>query len=125
VQEKISMNLYGSIHLGGKHPLSKSETGKLHNYFGSTIRRIVNSLEVIKTAVWTLFFQKLYIKKKTNPQYGLHTSDNSWCKFKSYAISRVAYKHKHSLPPAVMDTIKPLFKDLASVHLAVPLSNTG
>jgi len=102
MQEKISTNLHGSIHLGGKHPLSKSETGKLHNYYGSSIRRSVNSLEVMKIAVWAISFHKL--SETNKPQYGLCTSDNSWCKFKSYSSSRVAYEHKHSLPPAVTDT---------------------
>jgi hypothetical protein len=112
------------IHLGGKDPLSKSETGKLYNYCGSAIRRSVNSFEVMKTTVWAIFFPKLSTNDK--PQHGLHTSDDdSWCKFKSYASSRVAYEHKHFLPPALMDTIKPLFKDLASVHLHVKTQNAN
>jgi len=69
------MNLHDSIHLGGKHPLSKSKTDKLHNYCDSTIRRSVNSSEVMKIAVWALFFQKL--SKNDKPQHGLRTSDDS------------------------------------------------
>jgi hypothetical protein len=43
------------------------------------------------------------------------SGSDSWCKFKSSASSGVAYEHKHSLPAALMDAIKPMFKDLAGV----------
>jgi hypothetical protein len=36
---------------------------------------------------------------------------------KNIASSGVAYEHKYSLPAAVMDAIKPVFRDLASVDL--------
>jgi hypothetical protein len=37
-------------------------------------------------------------------------------KFKNSASSGVAYEHKHSLAPAVVDAIKPVFRDLAAVY---------
>jgi len=43
--------------------------------------------------------------------------DNIWCKFKTCASPRLACQHKHSLLPAVMDAIKPVFKNLVSVDL--------
>jgi hypothetical protein len=50
------------------------------------------------------------------PQHGVYPGgDDSWCKFKNSANSGVAYEHKHSLPAAVMDAIKPVFRDLAGV----------
>jgi hypothetical protein len=50
------------------------------------------------------------------PQHGLCASGGeSWCKFKNSASSGAAYEHKHSLPAAVMDAIKPVFMDLACV----------
>jgi hypothetical protein len=53
------------------------------------------------------------------PQHGVCPSGgDSLCKFKNSAISGVAYDHKHSSPAAVMDAIKPVFRDLADVdHL--------
>jgi len=60
------MKLHDSIHLGGKHLLSMSETGKLHNYCGSAIRRSVNSLEVMKIAVWAIFFSQVVQNDKAS-----------------------------------------------------------
>jgi hypothetical protein len=37
------------------------------------------------------------------------------CKFKNSASSGAAYERKDSLPPAVMDAIKTVFRDLAGV----------
>jgi hypothetical protein len=100
--------------LGGKGRLTQSEIDKLQNYYGLAIRRTVNNLEAMKRAVWAVLFHKLSTYEK--PQHGVYTSgDDSWCKFKNSAISGVAYEHKHSLPAAVMDAIKPVFRDLASV----------
>jgi hypothetical protein len=42
-------------------------------------------------------------------------SGDIWCKFKISASLGVAYEHKHSLPAAVMDAIKQVFRDLPGV----------
>jgi hypothetical protein len=68
----------------------------------------------MKKAVWAVFFHKLLTVEE--PQHGVCPSSNgSWCKLKNSASSEVAYEHKHSLPAAVMDAIKPVFGDLAGV----------
>jgi hypothetical protein len=52
------------------------------------------------------------------PQHDVCPScGDSWCKFKDGASSGVAYEHKRSVPAAVMDAIKPVFRDLADVGL--------
>jgi hypothetical protein len=116
VQEKISTKLHDVKPLGGKACLTKSEIEKLQNYYGLTIRRNVNSLEAMRRALWAIFFHKLSTNEK--PKHGLCSSgDDIWCKFKNSASSGLAYEHKYPLPAAVVDAIKPVFRDLASVDL--------
>jgi hypothetical protein len=68
----------------------------------------------MKRAVWAVFFHKLLVNEKT--QHGVCPSDgDSWCKFQNSASSEVACEHKHSLPAAVVDEIKPVCRDLAGV----------
>jgi hypothetical protein len=87
---------------------------QISNYHGLAIRRNVNNLEVMKRGVWAVFFHKLLRNEKS--QYGVYPNGvDSWCKFKIIASSGVAYEHKHSLPDAVMDAIKQVFRDHAGV----------
>jgi hypothetical protein len=108
------MKLHDSKPFGGKGCLSQSEIDKLQAYCGLAIRRNVRNLEVMKRAVWAVFFHKLLTNEK--PQHGIYPSDgDSWCKFKNSASPGVSHEHKHSLPATVMDAIKPVFRDLAGV----------
>jgi len=45
------------------------------------------------------------------------SGDDSWCKFKKSASSRVAYQPEHSVTPGVMDASKSVSCELASVDL--------
>jgi hypothetical protein len=68
----------------------------------------------MKRAVWALLFHKLLTNEK--PQHGVCPSGgDNWCKFKNSTSSGVASERKHSLPAALMDAIKPVFRDLAGV----------
>jgi hypothetical protein len=68
----------------------------------------------MKTAVWAVFFHTLLTNEEH--QHGVCPNGcDSWCKFKSSASSGAAYEHKHSLPAAVMDAIKPVLRALAGV----------
>jgi hypothetical protein len=80
----------------------------------SATTRNVNKLEDMERAVWAVFFRKLLTNEK--PKRGVCPSGgDNWCKFKNSAILGVAYEHQHSLPAAVMEAIKPVFRDLAGV----------
>jgi hypothetical protein len=70
----------------------------------------------MKRAVWPIFCRKVLTNEK--PQHSVCPSGgDSWCNFKNSASSGVSYKHKHSLPAAVMDAIKPVVRDLAGVDI--------
>lgn len=84
-------------------------------YYGLAIRRHVNDLEKMKKAVWAEFFHYL-----SNNQTQYHMlCDISWCKYLKAKEEGVLYDHeKHShLAPAIMDVIKPIFRDLANPKL--------
>jgi hypothetical protein len=65
VKEKTGIKLHDSKPVGGKGRHTQSETDKLQNYHGLTIRRSVNNLEVMKRAVWAVFFHKLSTNEET------------------------------------------------------------
>jgi hypothetical protein len=111
VKERTGIKMHDSKPLGSKDRLTQSEIDILQNYYGLAIRRNVNNLEFMQRAVWAVCFHALSTNE--NPQHGFCSSGDSWCKFKNSANSGVAYKH--SLPAAVMDAIKPVFRDLVSV----------
>jgi hypothetical protein len=68
----------------------------------------------MKRAVWAVFFHELLKNEKL--QHGVCTSGgDNWCKFKNSVSSGVACEHKHSLPAAVMDAMKPVSRDLTGV----------
>jgi hypothetical protein len=114
VTEKTGSKLHDIKPLGGKGRLTQSETDKLRNYYSLAIRRNVNNLAAMKRDVWAFFFHKLLTNG--NPQHGVcRSGGDSLCKFKNSARSGVAYEHKYSLPAAVVDAIKPVFRDLADV----------
>jgi hypothetical protein len=114
LKEKTGSKLHDSKPLGGKGCLTQSEIDKLQNYYGLAIRRIVIKLEVMKRAVWAIFFHKFLSNQKS--QHGVCPGGgDSWCKFNNNASSGVAYERKHYLPVAVMDAIKPVFRDVAGV----------
>jgi hypothetical protein len=85
VKEETRIKLHDCKPLGGKDHLTQSETDKLQNYYGLAIRRNVNSLEVMKRAVWAVFFHRLLTKEK--PQHGVYPScGDGWCKFKNMPV---------------------------------------
>jgi hypothetical protein len=61
-------------------------------------------------------FYKLSINEKHQNSL-CSRGDDIWCKFKSCVSLGLVCQHKHSLLAAVMDAIKPVFKNLVSVDL--------
>jgi hypothetical protein len=114
VKENRGTKLHNNKTVGGKGRLTQAEIDKLQNYYCLAISKSVNNLEVINRTVWAVFFHQLLTNEK--PQHGVCPSGgDNWCKFKNSATSGVAYESKYSLPAAVMDEIKPLFRYLAGL----------
>lgn len=115
-KDKKGVKLSDGKLLGGKGRLTKSEIDCLQNYYGAAIRRNSNNLENMKKDVWATYFHKL--STNDHPQHGLcPKGEDSWCKYNQCLESGEIYDHKHSLPSAVMEGIKGVFKDLADENL--------
>ncbi|XP_049815206.1 uncharacterized protein LOC126262553 [Schistocerca nitens] len=57
-------------------------------------------------------------KDDENPQHSLcPKEEDSWCKYNKGLLTGEVYTHKHSLPHAIMEVIKPIFGDLAAPEL--------
>lgn len=66
--------------------------------------------------IWAIYFHKLSSDLK--PSHGLCPSGpNSWCQYNKSLHNGSKYKNKHSIAPAIMEAIKPVFRDLSSEDL--------
>ena len=75
----------------------------------------MNNLVGIRAAVWAIFFHKLSTDDKPSHNFSLL----EWCPYKQAeaAGTLVNFKHANNLPEAVMEEIRPIFKDLARTEL--------
>lgn len=102
--------------MAGKGRLTDEEIDQLQRYYGLAIRKNLTSVEAMKKAIWATYFHKLSSDEK--PQHQLcPTQSETWCKYNKAQQKGEKYTHKHSLPEAVMDVVKPIFKDLSDVNL--------
>ena len=98
--------------IGGAKRLTDSMIDKLQNYYGMAIRSNIHDLESMRRAVWATYFHELSTDEK--PQHGLcPKGHDSWCKFNRQEPN---YQH-HGLPLAVMEAIKPIYRDLSQPDL--------
>ena len=70
----------------------------------------------MRQAVWAAYFHKLSTDDKPTHQLCPPRPD-SWCKYRKTQHSNTSYSHKHSIPAAVMEIIKPTYRDLAHPDL--------
>ena len=104
--------------LSGRGRLTDGEINKLQRYYGMAIRRHAGSKNPIdmKRDIWAIYFHKL--STDNNPQHGLcPPGKDSWCKFRKAEAVGGSYEHKNSLPEAVLEEIKPIFRDLSDSAL--------
>ncbi|GBN22799.1 hypothetical protein AVEN_104511-1 [Araneus ventricosus] len=97
--------------LSGKNRLTDSQIDKIHNYNGLAIRRNLNNVNAMGQAIWAIFMHKLPTDE--HPHYGFcPIGENSWCGFKTAEATGSAYEHKNNLPLAVVEVMRPMFRDL-------------
>ncbi|GFW27247.1 uncharacterized protein TNCV_221711 [Trichonephila clavipes] len=102
--------------LSGKNRLTEHEIDNLQSYYGSAIRRNHSSVQNIRQAIWAIFLHKLSTDEY--PQHGFcPIGEDSWCGFKRAEASGKSYKHKNSLPVAVVEAMRPIFRDLSHPDL--------
>ncbi|GFU87595.1 uncharacterized protein TNCV_2935171 [Trichonephila clavipes] len=102
--------------LSGKNRLTEHEIKNLQSYYGSAIRRNHSSVQNMWQAIWAIFLHKLSTDEY--PQHGFcPIGEDSWCGFKKAEASGKSYKHKNSLPVAVVEAMRPIFRDLSHPDL--------
>ncbi|GFU85968.1 transposable element Tcb2 transposase [Trichonephila clavipes] len=86
------------------------------SYYGSAIRRNHSSVQNMRQAIWAIFLHKL--SSNEYPQHGFcPIGEDSWCGLKKAEASGKSYKHKNSLPVAVVEAMRPIFRDLSHPDL--------
>ncbi|GFY35752.1 uncharacterized protein TNCV_4841281 [Trichonephila clavipes] len=104
----------GYTSLNGVVTVTSIDTGK--SYYGSAIRRNHSSVQNMRQAIWAIFRHKLSTDEY--PQHGFcPIGEDSWCGFKKAEASGKSYKHKNSLPVAVVEAMRPIFRDLSHPDL--------
>ncbi|GFV35024.1 uncharacterized protein TNCV_316981 [Trichonephila clavipes] len=104
----------GYTSLNGVNTVTSIDTGK--SYYGSAIRRNHSSVQNMRQAIWAIFLHKLSTDEY--PQHGFcPIGEDSWCGFKKAEASGKSYKHKNSLPVAVVEAMRPIFRDISHPDL--------
>lgn len=105
--------------IGGRGRLTDAAISTIQLYYGLAIRRNAGKTENdMKQAIWAEFYHLISSNKE--PVHGLCPKDETtWCKYQKAVINKVKYDHdQHThLPAAVMNEIKPIFRDLAHPDL--------
>lgn len=102
--------------ISGKGRLTDSIIDKLQTYYGLAIRRNLEDVKRMQQNIWATFFHMLSTDE--NPRHELcPTGEDSWCRYNKCLVTGDKHSHTSSLPAAVMDAIKPVFKDLADINL--------
>ena len=99
--------------IGGKGRLTSTQIDQIQTYFGNAIRGNTHNAVGMREAIWAIFFHKLSTDQ--NPRHSM--CKDTWCKYLKAKKDNVKFTHKNSLPAAVMDQIKPIFKDLTHPDL--------
>ena len=117
-KEKKGMKLKDGKLLSGRGRLTDGEINSLQQYYGQAIRRHAGEKNITnkKRDIWTIYFHKLSTDE--NPQHDLYPKgSDSWFGFQKAVATGETYSHKHMLPEAVLDVIKPIFRDLTDSQL--------
>ena len=103
--------------IGGKGRLTNKIINKMQNYYGLAIRKNRNNLKGMTNDVMAGLYH--IASSDADPQHSLCPKGNeSWCAWQRAQASRKKdYKHKSSLPKAIVDEVMPIYKDLSEQEL--------
>ncbi|GFV32345.1 uncharacterized protein TNCV_1676311 [Trichonephila clavipes] len=102
--------------LCGKNRLTEASIDQLQTYYGIAIRRNLSSVKDMRQGIWAIFLHK--ISTDENPQHGFCPSGpDTWCRYKKAQLENKVYHHKHKLPVAVVEAIRPIFRYLSDPEL--------
>lgn len=100
--------------IGGKGRLTNLKIDKIQQFYGNAIRGNKNDLVAMRAAVWAVYFH--YSATNEEPT---HNFCGDWCPYKRAVANGTAkhFRHTSNLPKAVLEHVKPIFKDLAATDL--------
>ncbi|KAL7291527.1 hypothetical protein TKK_0014783 [Trichogramma kaykai] len=104
--------------IGGQGRLTAQVIDQLTQYYGKAIRSNSTSASNMAKAIWAIFYHKSSTDKEHNHSF-CPTGQDSWCEWQKAKATNThkTYKHKHSLPKAIMEKIKPVFTTLSKPEL--------
>lgn len=118
-KEYKKVKLSDGLSISGRNRLTDKQIDSLQFYYGEAIRKNTDSLAKMKQAVWATFLHKA--STDDHPQHFFcPNGTDSWCQFNKGLDAEgnnKDYKHKNGLPAAVVEVIKPIFRDLANPDL--------
>lgn len=100
--------------IGGKNRLTDPAINQLCVYYGNAIRANTNDLTNMRKAIWAIWNHKASTDIEPIHDF-CPEGPESWCTYqKARALNTLeTYKHKNTIPRAIMDVIKPVFTDLS------------
>lgn len=102
--------------IGGRGRLTDDLIKKLTLYYGNAIRGNPNSAQDMRQAVWATWAH--YSSTDDKPMHWFcPTGSNSWCKYNIAQLNKTPFQHVNSIPKAVSEAIKPVYKDLSHLKL--------
>ncbi|GFT49937.1 uncharacterized protein TNCV_4175721 [Trichonephila clavipes] len=102
--------------LCGKNRLMEATIDLLKTYYGLAIRRNLSSVKDMRQGIWVIFLHKISTVK--NPQHGFcPPGPDTWCQYKKAQLENKNYHHKYKPLVAVVEAIRPIFRDLSDPEL--------
>lgn len=104
--------------ISGRGRLTDSDIDQIASFYGNAIRANKNSLIDMRMAIWAIFHHKR--ATDANPSHDFcPKGETSWCKYQKAVFSNTVdnFHHKHSIPTAIMDCMKDIFKNLSCPKL--------
>ncbi|GFW16285.1 uncharacterized protein TNCV_4264501 [Trichonephila clavipes] len=104
--------------IGGKGRLTDAIISKLTTFYGNAIRANSHNVNEMRQAVWAMWAHTS--STDDEPKHWFCTKGkNNWCKYNVSVHNNTVneFSHKNTLPKAVSEVIKPVFKDLSHLKL--------
>lgn len=113
---KISFYCSKKLCKSGKSRLTLNVIDTLQNYYEMAIRKNIDNLHNMFQAVSSTFYHKMSTDEE--PKHGIcPPGEGSWCKYQRSMVTKEPFSHKNSIPMAVLNKIKPIYKDLSRTEL--------
>ncbi|GFU19467.1 uncharacterized protein TNCV_4371441 [Trichonephila clavipes] len=104
--------------IGGKGRVTDAIISKWTTFYGNAIRAKSHNVNEMRQVVWAVWAHT-YSTDDEPKHWFCPTGKNSWCKYNVSVDNNTVndFSHKNTLPKAVSEVIKPVFKDLSHLKL--------